>query len=144
MPTRFRKVRKRRGSRTMGWGQIGQHRKTGAKGGRGMAGGHKHNWTKLLKEDYFGKQGFHNPTSREERAININGLQTLVEKMEEKEGVVTINLDELGYDRLVGKGVIHRPVVVAVAKWSKQAEEKIKAVGGRIIRPEELATQKAA
>ncbi|RLG12033.1 MAG: 50S ribosomal protein L15, partial [Thaumarchaeota archaeon] len=31
MPTRWRKSRKHRGSRTCGWGQIGQHRKSGSR-----------------------------------------------------------------------------------------------------------------
>ncbi|MGC8557261.1 MAG: 50S ribosomal protein L15, partial [Fervidicoccus sp.] len=48
MVVRFRrKVRKLRGrTRTMGWGRIGQHRKTGSKGGRGAAGmlKHKESW----------------------------------------------------------------------------------------------------
>ncbi|MEM3921728.1 MAG: 50S ribosomal protein L15, partial [Nitrososphaerota archaeon] len=57
MGTRHRKSRKRRGSRTCGWGQIGQHRKSGSRGGHGHAGMHKHKWTWVLKHDpdYFGK-----------------------------------------------------------------------------------------
>ena len=38
MPTRLRKVRKQRGSRTHGYGQIGQHRHSGKQGGHGNAG----------------------------------------------------------------------------------------------------------
>ena len=33
MPTRLRKTRKLRGGRHMGWGQVGQHRASGHKGG---------------------------------------------------------------------------------------------------------------
>ena len=135
MPTRLRKVRKRRGSRTMGWGQIGQHRKTGAKGGRGMAGGHKHKWTKLVKTGYFGKEGFHNPTSKEVHAMNINELAELVEKLGETE----INLTRMGVDKLIGKGYIDKPVTVIVKSWSKAAEEKINRAGGRIQPPQPQA-----
>ena len=123
----------------MGWGQIGQHRKTGAKGGHGMAGGHKHKWTKLIKTDYFGKHGFHNPTTKEIREININGLATLADKLNQD----TINLVELGYDKLVGKGVIKRPLTVIVKMWSRMAEEKIVGAGGKIIKPEEIQITRA-
>ena len=140
MPTRFRKVRKRRGSRTMGWGQIGQHRKTGAKGGRGMAGGHKHKWTKLLKTGYFGKDGFHNPTAKEIHAININELAAIVERTGRDE----IDLARMGVDKLIGKGLIDKPVTVIVRSWSKMDEEKITRAGGRIVAPQPAAQQKPA
>ena len=38
MPTRLRKTRKLRGGRHMGWGQVGQHRASGHKGGLGRSG----------------------------------------------------------------------------------------------------------
>jgi len=134
-------VRKQRGSRTHGWGQIGQHRKTGAKGGRGMAGGHKHKWTSLMKMDYFGKSGFINPTSREEKAVNIDELQALVEKSRGSPAV--INLAEMGVVKLLGKGRLSLPAVVAVQKWTKKAESKIVSVGGRVVQPSDLAKTEA-
>ena len=42
MATRLRKTRKLRGGRNMGWGQVGQHRASGHKGGLGIAGLHKY------------------------------------------------------------------------------------------------------
>ena len=42
MATRLRKTRKYRGSRNHGWGQIGQHRASGHKGGLGQSGLMKH------------------------------------------------------------------------------------------------------
>lgn len=136
MPTRLRKVRKRRGSRTHGWGQVGQHRKTGAKGGRGMAGGHKHKWTKLLKTDYFGKNGFVPVTRDEEREANL----ITVSQLAEKTGESVVNLAEAGYEKLLASGKIFKPLTVVVSRWSKKAEEKIRAVGGRIVKPGELVT----
>ena len=38
MATRLRKTRKFRGSRNHGWGQVGQHRASGYKGGLGQSG----------------------------------------------------------------------------------------------------------
>jgi len=44
-----RKTRKRRGSRTMGYGRVGQHRKGGGGGSKGKAGGRKHFWIRTVK-----------------------------------------------------------------------------------------------
>ena len=51
MPHKARKVRKQRGSRTHGWGQIGQHRSRGGRGGTGKAGLDKHKWTYVITGD---------------------------------------------------------------------------------------------
>jgi len=60
LPTKDRKVRRQRGSRTHGWGQIGQHRARGGRGGTGKAGLDKHKWTYVIKHDptYWEKKGF--------------------------------------------------------------------------------------
>ncbi|MCS7110580.1 MAG: 50S ribosomal protein L15 [Candidatus Caldarchaeum sp.] len=134
MPTRLRKVRKRRGSRTHGWGQIGQHRKTGAKGGRGMAGGHKHKWTTLLKTNYFGEDGFVPIKRVDEKTANLITVSTLAEKTANS----VVNLAQAGYGKLLAGGRITKPVTVVVAKWSRGAEEKIKQAGGKVVKPDEL------
>ena len=105
-----------------------------------MAGGHKHKWTKLLKTDYFGKDGFHNPTTKEIHAININELATIVEKTGRDE----IDLTRMGIDKLIGKGFIDKPVTVIVKSWSKMAEEKIARAGGRIVAPQTATQQEPA
>ena len=100
-----------------------------------MAGGHKHKWTKLIKTDYFGKHGFHNPTTKEIHAININELATIVEKT----GSTEIDLTRMGIDKLIGKGMIDKPVTVIVRSWSRMADEKITKAGGRILAPQQAA-----
>lgn len=143
MPTRFRKSRKRRGSRTHGWGQIGQHRKTGAKGGRGEAGKHKHKWTWVLRydPDYFGKHGFFRPNKKEIRAMNLVQLSTLVERMEAeggatvRDGRIVVDLASMGVGKLVGGGKVTKPLLVVVQRYTKTAEEKIREAGGEIVKP---------
>ena len=147
MGTRHRKSRKHRGSRTCGWGQIGQHRKSGSRGGHGHAGMHKHKWTWVLKykRDYFGKHGFHRPNKREIKAINLIQLTTLLENFERRgelklvEGKPVINLAELGVGKLVGRGKIDKPVLVVVEKWTEKAEKIIKEAGGNLVTPKEFA-----
>jgi len=146
MGTRHRKSRKHRGSRTCGWGQIGQHRKSGSRGGHGHAGMHKHKWTWVLKyaPDYFGKHGFHRPNKREIKAINLIQLTTLLENFERRgelklvEGMPFLNLAELGIGKLVAGGKLDRKVFVVVERWTEKAEKAIKEAGGKIISPKEL------
>ncbi|MEN2974757.1 MAG: uL15 family ribosomal protein [Candidatus Caldarchaeales archaeon] len=146
MPTRFRKIRKRRGSRTHGWGQIGQHRKTGAKGGRGESGKHKHKWTWVLRYDreYFGKHGFFRPNKKETNSMNLIQLSTLIDKMEarnevkKKDDKIIVDLKSIGIEKVTGGGRVSRPLIVIVERWTEKAEEKIKEAGGEIVKPGEL------
>lgn len=146
MPTRFRRVRKRRGSRTHGWGQIGQHRKTGAKGGRGEAGKHKHKWTWVLRydRDYFGKHGFFRPNRREVKSMNLLQLATVIENLEEQgllkivDDRIAVDLNSMGVKKIIGGGRINRPLLVIVENWTRTAEEKIREAGGEIVKPEEV------
>ena len=65
MATRLRKTRKFRGSRNHGWGQVGQHRASGHKGGLGQSGMLKHHFSSMLKDDpkHFGHSS-NNPPNR--------------------------------------------------------------------------------
>jgi large subunit ribosomal protein L15 len=133
MPTRYRKVRKMRGSRTHGWGVQAQHRRRGRKGGRGKAGTHKHKWVPPAPK-YAGKRGFKS-LRKESKVINVEELDALVEKGEVSEvrGKVVIDLHEMGYDKLLGRGKISKPVFVKVKYASKRALEKIEASGGGLV-----------
>jgi large subunit ribosomal protein L15 len=128
MPHKLRKIRKTRGSRTQGYGRIGQHRDSGSKGHR-KVGRHKHLWSYIttFEPDYFGKHGFTSPQSlhRKENTINLN-------KLEEIAQTPKINLTELGYTKLLGTGKITKPLTITVPSYSKSAAEKIKKAGGEI------------
>ncbi|MEM2188569.1 MAG: uL15 family ribosomal protein [Nitrososphaerota archaeon] len=146
MGTRHRKSRKRRGSRTCGWGQIGQHRKSGSRGGHGHAGMHKHKWTWVLKydPDYFGKHGFYRPNKREIKAMNLTQLSTLVENLERRgelklmNGMPVIDLSALGVGKLVGGGRVDRRLMVVVDSWTEKAERAIREAGGKLVKPKEI------
>lgn len=143
---RKKKSRYMRGTRTCGWGRVGQHRKSGSRGGVGHAGMHKHYWTWVVKyaPDYFGKHGFHRPNKREIKAINLIQLTTLLENFERRgelklvEGMPLLNLAELGIGKLVAGGKLDRKVFVVVERWTEKAEKAIKEAGGKIISPKEL------
>lgn len=142
MPHKLRKTRKKRGSRTYGAGTVGQHRK-GSKGRR-KAGRHKEGWTYIIKyePDYFGKKGFKSKQSLDQRLklVNVGELEELADKqaakelVERKEGKVLLDLNKLGYDKLLGKGKITTPVLVKVLSYSELAARKIENAGGRILK----------
>ncbi len=113
----------------MGWGQVAQHRRTGAKGGSGMAGLHKHKWSYTVKyaPDHFGSNKWHPPNQVEiKRWINLNQLESLAAIGGE------LDLVMMGYDKLLGQGAVHSVLKVKARRASESAIEKIKAAGGSI------------
>jgi large subunit ribosomal protein L15 len=138
MPHGLRRTRKKRGSRTHGYGRVGQHRCTGSKGMRNV-GRHKHLWSYVIRyePDYFGKKGFTSPKSlrKKENAINVGKLEEIAEEVstEKESGKSFIDLKSMGYTKLLGTGKVTKPISVKVASCSKSAAEKIKEVGGQIL-----------
>ncbi len=138
-----KKTRKLRGrTRSMGWGRIGQHRKSGSKGGFGAAGlgKHKWSWTSKYAPTWFGKHGFNRPSKLQKHPVAIN-LYEVVERLEdwknkglvkEENGKMVIDLQMLGYTKLLGTGKINVPLKIIVKEASEKAIEKIKNVGGTV------------
>lgn len=129
MPHKLRKIRKTRGSRTQGYGRIGQHRDSGSKGNR-KVGRHKHLWSKVVTSEpnYFGKSGFTSPQSINRKESTIN-LQTLGEIAQSN----TVDLTSMGYTKLLGTGRITKALTVTVPTASKSAQTKIQQAGGKVI-----------
>ena len=136
MPKRARKTRKYRGSRHCGWGQIGQHRASGHKGGLGQSGLHKHHFIRMLMTDpkHFGHDSTHPPHPNLVRKwASVRDLDDIYAKFGKQEGgKKLINLTELGYDKLLGGGQTENAYVVKVEKFSASAEEKVKQSGGEV------------
>ena len=136
MPTRARKTRKYRGSRHCGWGQIGQHRASGHKGGLGQSGVHKHHFIRMLMTDpkHFGHDSTHPPHPNLVRKwASVRDLDDIFAKFGKQEGgKKLIDLTELGYDKLLGGGQTENAYVVKVEKFSASAEEKVKQSGGEV------------
>jgi len=141
MPHKLRKSRRQRGSRYCGWGQVGQHRKGGMRGGKGKAGGRKHFWIRTVKyePDRFKSVGFKPPSSLEPESvtINIGDLENLaLNKLGMEVGgadALDLDLEELGYEKLLGRGNVSVPLAVKIPEYSSRALEKIEAAGGRIV-----------
>jgi large subunit ribosomal protein L15 len=142
MATRLRKSRKQRGSRFCGWGQIGQHRASGSRGGVGGAGKHKHFYIRTVMEepDHFGHEQFHALRKTDiSKWVNIKDLNQLMKYSKvSEEGKTVLDLDELGYEKLLGMGRIDGSFTIRVKRISQSAKEKINQAGGEVLILNEL------
>jgi large subunit ribosomal protein L15 len=137
-----RKIRSKRGSRTCGYGGAQKHRGAGHRGGRGMAGSSKQKWSYVskYKKNYFGKKGFkrHRKLRTELNTVNVGfvneNLDTWVsEGKASVEGkIYKLDLSSLGYDKLLGGGVLSQKVEINIGSFSQKAKEKVEASGGSI------------
>ncbi|KZX11218.1 uL15 family ribosomal protein [Methanobrevibacter curvatus] len=138
-----RKITKLRGSRSNGGGCTKKRRGAGHKGGKGRAGGKKHHWTWVVKfdPDRFGKHGFKRNKSivTKINPVNLEYLDTNYEKFinkgkATKEGnSIVIDVTELGYNKVLGKGKLLNPLTIKSPSFSNSAEEKIEEAGGEAI-----------
>lgn len=146
IPRRSKRSRKLRGYRLHGYGQQRQHRRSGRRGGFGKAGVKKHLWTWITAyyPDYFGKgrRGFKRPRAvvREAKPINLGELERMLPDLialgyarETEDGKVEIDLTEAGYDKLLGRGSVTRPLLVKVEAATGIAVRKLEEAGGSLI-----------
>ena len=93
-----KRIRKMRGTRTVGYGRVGQHRKAGQRAGKGKTTG----WKKSKKSYYlkqkelgfpdpdwdFGKKGFKRPQDIRRiyhvNTLNIKDLDLTIEELTQK------------------------------------------------------------
>jgi large subunit ribosomal protein L15 len=141
-----KKSRKLRGrTRTMGWGRVGQHRKSGSRGGFGAVGFHKHKWIWVIKyaPNWYGKRGFVSVQQirkyRKIRVINVGELDELAKTMlmkniAVKEGdLIVIDTIQMGYDKVLGEGKVTLPLKVIAKEVTETAKKKIEEAGGTVV-----------
>jgi large subunit ribosomal protein L15 len=141
-----KKSRKLRGkTRTMGWGRVGQHRKSGSRGGFGAVGFHKHKWIWVIKyaPNWYGKRGFVSVQQirkyRKIKVINVGELDELAKTMlmknvAVKEGdLIVIDTIQMGYDKVLGEGKVTLPLKVIAKEVTETAKKKIEEAGGTVV-----------
>ena len=105
-------------------------RGAGKRGGRGNAGMNKHRVMTRIKymPNHWGMHGFNrHPTLRTVFVtVNVSQLEDMAK------GSDTIDLTELGIDKILGSGRINSALNVVVQEASARAIEKIEAAGGSI------------
>jgi len=147
-----RKIRKKRGTRTYGYGRVGQHRKTGQRAGRGKTT----QWKKSKRSYYLkqkelgfpdpdwniGKKGFKRPQDIKRiyktNTLNVKDLdlkidELVLQNIANKTGnTYIINLNDINVQKILGRGEINKKINLSVNQASKQAIEKIEAAGGKV------------
>ncbi|MHA1459544.1 MAG: uL15m family ribosomal protein [Promethearchaeota archaeon] len=147
-----KRIRKMRGTRTVGYGRVGQHRKAGQRAGKGKTTG----WKKSKKSYYlkqkelgfpdpdwdFGKKGFKRPQDIRRiynvNTLNIKDLDVTIEDLTLKNiatktgTTYSINMKDLNVQKILGRGEVNNKINVTVDKASKRAIEKIESAGGKV------------
>ena len=125
-----KKLRKQRGHRTHGWGSKKKHRGKGSQGGKGYGGSskHKRSYIYAYEPEHFGYKGFTPVGGKKKiKIINVGSLERI------SNGQKEINLNVLGYDKLLSQGNINTSLTVHVKKYSAKAKDKIEKKGGKIV-----------
>lgn len=142
MARKNRKIRKRLGSRTCGYGCAKKHRGSGSRGGRGNAGSGRHKQKGYsISGKSFGKTGFHRPSAlvKKIRPINIGDINLRIEQWAQEgsakkiAGGYLVDVGDLGYDKVLGSGKLTHKIEVKASYFSESAKEKITAAGGKAI-----------
>jgi len=128
-----RKKNKMRGNRMHGGGNTKNRRGSGNRGGVGRAGSHKHKFSK-----YWMTFGVKRTLKAKERpkAINLEEITRrtalwLAQGRATKDGgMVVLDGDVLGFEKVLGKGNVDEKIKIINAKASKGALKKILAKGG--------------
>jgi len=134
MPTRVRKVRRMRGSRTHGYGQVGQHRHSGKQGGHGAAGLHKHKWSWMIinDPDHYGRDPFFIPGAHKaSKWLNVGDLEAIAEQG--SASPISLDLAAMGVEKLLGSGNVKRAFNVKVEAFTERAKTKLEEAGGKIV-----------
>ncbi|MBI3036250.1 50S ribosomal protein L15 [Candidatus Woesearchaeota archaeon] len=147
---RRKKDVKQRGSHTHGWGSKKKHRGSGNRGGKGMAGTGKRGDAKkpsIWQEEYFGKHGFVHKNATQVEAVNVEFIDQNIEKLvklnaaKQQDGVFVVNIADLGFDKLLGKGKVTKKLRVTADYASAGAVEAVKSAGGEVVLPSQAATR---
>lgn len=114
--------------KTAGKGHKGQKARTGGSIRRGFEGGQ----TPLYRR--IPKRGFKNRFAEEYAVVNLSDLErfdngtTVNAELLKSEGIIKKELDGV---KVLGNGTLTKKLTVVASKFSKTAEEKIQAVGGK-------------
>jgi len=134
-----KRIKRIRGTRTCGGGSHKKRRGSGSKGGVGNAGAYDVHVVRSLKMGIVkGKRGTskHQRARSEDKAMNIGELEELLGellkqgKAEAKGDSIYLDAQQLGVEKLLGKGTLTKKLILKANKISKTAREKIEQVGG--------------
>lgn len=136
-----KKVQKYRGHTTHGGGHRKKRRGFGSRGGKGNAGtgkraGHHKQGVTLGRSGFIPRR-----TKADTKAVNLGyftfkKLEKLanVGKIKKEGNVYTIDLNTIGFTKLLSTGNLGGKVNFENCQFSVKTEEKVKALGGGIVK----------
>ena len=145
-----KKSRKKRGTRTHGWGAGKKHRGAGNRGGRGRAGMGKRGQQKKTLPLAQGKKPVGQIANNNKgmpvvlervkkiHVLNLADLQNNMEKWtaegkaEKTKTGYSVNLTKLKYTKLLSQGEVSDKITVTIPSVSAKAKEKLEAAGGKV------------
>ncbi len=142
-----KKSSRMRGAKTThGYGSKKKNRGAGNRGGKGMAGTGKRADQKkptilqLYGNAYYGKHGFHIPPAikHDIRPTNLEHLDLHLDHyvrqgLATKEGTTyTVDLEKLGFNKLLGKGIVTHKITIKALHVTARAASKIQKAGGTV------------
>ncbi|MBN1761576.1 MAG: 50S ribosomal protein L15 [Methanomicrobia archaeon] len=136
-----KRIKRIRGTRTCGGGSAKKRRGKGSKGGSGHAGAYSHHVVWSLKRGIIKGHNASKPyqyDSSDDTTINVGELEEMMGellkagKAEEKDDGIYLDVQELGVQKILGKGNVTRKLILKAEKISKTAQEKIERVGGSV------------
>ncbi len=153
MPLKKTKKRKKaskmrgRGQGTHGWGARKKHKKSGHRGGKGMAGTGKRAdqkktlMTKLYGHGYFGKRGITSKKTEKDKRMRINledielNMNNYIKKGLAKDAGKAIEIDLSDYKILDSSTeyTLKNKLIIKAKEASKSAIEKVGKAGGEIL-----------
>jgi large subunit ribosomal protein L15 len=140
-----KKFNKKLGQRTRGKGDTKKRRGAGSRGGRGLAGSHKHKFQSCSGK--FGTEKKKVRSRKLSNAINIEGLlqampRLVAEGKVSKEGnALVVDGTKIGFDKILSRGELREKLVVRNMAASKKAAEKISSAGGSIESEEAVVAE---
>lgn len=138
---RRKKINRLLGERTRGHGDTKNRRGAGSRGGRGLAGSHKHKFSKYAGK--FGKEKKKVISGKRVKALNIEQVvQAMPRLLEEKKAVkegnyVVVDGQLVGFGKLLSRGSPGQKWVLRNVRASKRAVEKVEKAGGSVEQPDE-------
>lgn len=144
MSRKRKKSKKKRGSRTHGYGAARKHRGAGSRGGRGRAGrGKKAKHKKLtaLKEEKGKGQrkGFSRPQQKSVTTMNLMDIDQQLDQLlergyaEKKGDHYVFDARQAGVDKILGKGQLNHKIDIKADNFSSKAKDKLAEAGCEAI-----------
>jgi len=133
----MKKTQKQRGSRTCGWGAGKKHRGAGSRGGKGRAGMGKRGQQRKSLTFARGKIPYGKERSKAERIrkktkiINLNQIDAILDrwvaegKATKDKTLYSLDLDKLGYDKILSSGKLTKNVKIKINAMSKKTKQKL-------------------